>query len=160
MSGDKIIEAIYEMVKENPERFPCTLTTLEKEMNDEYLNFVEKMLNTDQKGKVSPAVQHAVEGIVTEAGELMDLIKKHKWYGRELPTEKLIDEAGDVLFYLTAMLGNIGSSLDEAIRVNERKLKARYGDKFSTERALKRDQVAEAAAMQVGTVKIDVFNGA
>ena len=115
---------------------------------DSYHQFVMSRLSTEQKNTVSPAVQHCVEGVVTEAGELMDLIKKGKWYGKAIPTDKLIDEAGDVLFYLTGLLSHIGSSLDEAIRANERKLTTRYPAGFSVERAVHRDVEQETRAIR------------
>ena len=45
---------------------------------------------------VTARTEHAVMGIVTEEGELMDQLKKAKIYRKDLDKVNLIEEIGDV----------------------------------------------------------------
>jgi NTP pyrophosphatase (non-canonical NTP hydrolase) len=81
---------------------------------------------------------HSVSGCVTEAGELMDIFKKHFVYGKPLDTNHIIEEYGDLLWYIAQGLESIGSSLFVAMALNIDKLKKRYPDAFSAADALAR----------------------
>lgn len=94
---------------------------------------------------------HAVMGIVTEASELLDIIKKHVFYGKNTDVIDLIDEMGD-LYYYTAILvdyvsGLTGLSPDELDEMimdsNIKKLRQRYADGFSSSEAINRDKETE-----------------
>ena len=65
-------------------------------------------------------------GLGGESGELIDIVKKHVFHKTPLDREKLLDEAGDVLHYLTWLLDLYGFSLSAAISANRKKLDARY----------------------------------
>lgn len=47
-------------------------------------------------------LKHAALGIVTEIGELLDPVKANWIYNRELNRENLVEEGGDILFYVVA----------------------------------------------------------
>lgn len=91
---------------------------------------------------------HYVLGITTEAAELADLVKKQIMYGREFDAKKFIDEAGDVLWYLSRLLNTVGSDLESAAAANAKKLKIRYGTVFSESAANNRDVIAEDAVFK------------
>lgn len=82
---------------------------------------------------------HYVLGIGTEAGEIQDAAKKTVIYGQDLDHVNLVEEVGDILWYLSRLLTLVGSSFDEAMKKNNEKLKVRYGDKFTEYAALNRD---------------------
>lgn len=42
---------------------------------------------------------HGIIGMMTEAGELLDQMKKHWFYGRELDVVNIKEELGDILWY-------------------------------------------------------------
>jgi NTP pyrophosphatase (non-canonical NTP hydrolase) len=84
-----------------------------------------------------------VIGVSGEAGELTDMIKKGIFHGHGLDKEKIIKEAGDVLWYISALLKVLGVSLSEAMETNIEKLKARYPDGFDYERTKFREGKAE-----------------
>jgi NTP pyrophosphatase (non-canonical NTP hydrolase) len=69
---------------------------------------------------------HAALGICGEAGELADAIKKTFIYGKELDRANLIEELGDLRFYIQAVqnLHNITES--EVLQTNANKLAKRY----------------------------------
>lgn len=91
---------------------------------------------------------HAVMGIGGESGEVVDIVKKHFAYGKELDTTKLKEELSDLLWYVSLALGVIGSSFGEVFDMNIKKLSTRYPDlKFDADRAINRDDDAEQAAI-------------
>lgn len=81
---------------------------------------------------------HGAVGISGEAGELIDGIKKSWIYGKEINNENIIEEAGDVLFYLQHTLTIAGSSLSEAIEANMVKLEKRYPSGYTDAAAIAR----------------------
>lgn len=94
------------------------------------MNYREEMLRT--------AASHAdllglgAMGLAGEAGEVVDLIKKHKYHGVPLNREKLIKELGDVRWYFEAICSVIGVSMEEIEQQNIEKLRARYPNGFNT----------------------------
>ena len=81
-------------------------------------------------------------GISGEAGELVDAVKKHWVYGKPLDTENVLEECGDVLFYVAALLNECGFSLMDAMEYNEAKLAKRYPDGWSEQAAIERKDKA------------------
>ncbi len=81
---------------------------------------------------------HAAVGVAGEAGELLDGIKKHWIYGKALDRENLIEECGDLLFYVQAILNELGISMDDAMRQNMEKLARRYPEGYSDSAAIER----------------------
>lgn len=79
--------------------------------------------------KVSPGVWYCALGLNGEAGEVADQVKRfQRDDGGELTPErreKILKEAGDVLWYLTALSAQLGSSLEEVMALNTAKLTAR-----------------------------------
>jgi NTP pyrophosphatase (non-canonical NTP hydrolase) len=86
--------------------------------------------------------------LVTEAGELADVIKKHLYYGADLDYTNLIEEAGDLMWYLSILLDELNVSFSEVMEKNIAKLKKRYPDKFSKEHALNRDLEGEREILE------------
>jgi len=99
---------------------------------------------------ISSRLLHGVSGCVTEAGELEDALKKCIFYGKELDLVNLTEEVGDVMWYLAILLDELGSSFEEVITINIRKLKSRYPNKFSSERALNRNLDKERDILEDG----------
>lgn len=82
---------------------------------------------------------HMAVGISGEAGELLDAVKKHAIYQKELDFANVKEEAGDILFYLTGLLNDVGITLNECIEANREKLSKRYPNKcYSNADAIKR----------------------
>jgi NTP pyrophosphatase (non-canonical NTP hydrolase) len=81
---------------------------------------------------------HGVMGVQTEAGELADTLKKATFYGRPFDRINILEEVGDVLWYLTVICDAAGSSLEIVMNKNIAKLRGRYGDQFSEEKAVNR----------------------
>lgn len=94
---------------------------------------------------------HATVGMSGEAGELIDIVKKIVFYGKPLDEKSeqhLLEEAGDLCWYLNLMLVTLGSSWEKVMAANIAKLEARYPNlKFEQERALSRNLSAESVAL-------------
>lgn len=71
-------------------------------------------------------------GICGEAGEAIDILKKHLFQGHELDTYHLALELGDVAWYLAVAADAIGYDLEKILVMNKAKLRARYPDGFDS----------------------------
>jgi len=73
---------------------------------------------------------HMGIGISGESGELLDAIKKSTIYQKPIDRENIIEELGDLEFYMEGLRQNLGISREETIKQNMDKLltgeKARY----------------------------------
>jgi NTP pyrophosphatase (non-canonical NTP hydrolase) len=82
---------------------------------------------------------HGAIGLATETGELMQAVLAAKCEGKELDVVNVKEELGDLMWYLAIFLRELNLDLHDVMQVNIDKLKARYGDKFSEEKANNRD---------------------
>ena len=92
-----------------------------------------------KSSNLSPRIEHAVMGIVTEAGELMDTVKKVKIYQAKLDKTNLKEEIGDVMWYLAILCDELKISFEKIWDQNIRKLKIRFPEKYTNKKALKRN---------------------
>lgn len=83
-------------------------------------------------------VLHGAIGMCGESGEVIDKVKKTLIYGKELNKKDLLNECGDVLWYMVILLHEIGYTLEDAMQANVDKLKRRYPNGFSEKDALER----------------------
>lgn len=91
---------------------------------------------------------HAAMGCVTEAGEFMDQMKRVTMYGKPIDKVNIIEELGDILWYVNLAINVLGITKEDVLEANLRKLQTRYPDKFTTEQALNRDADAERKALE------------
>lgn len=96
---------------------------------------------------------HYMVGMETEVGEIQDAVKKHIAYGKPLDRVNLVEELGDVLYYIARTIDLLGTSFEEVMTINNAKLKARYGEKFSEQAALNRDLEKERKILESGNAK-------
>jgi NTP pyrophosphatase (non-canonical NTP hydrolase) len=69
-------------------------------------------------------------GLAGESGEVADIIKTIAWQGRSLDRDHLIEELGDVRWYLELMAAELGISMEEIEAINQEKLTKRYAHLF------------------------------
>ena len=81
---------------------------------------------------------NGVMGLCGEAGECIDLVKKHLHQGHPLDTEKLCKELGDVAWYLAETAWALDIPLESILRGNLEKLKKRYPQGFDSEKSMNR----------------------
>ena len=83
---------------------------------------------------------HMSSCICGEAGELFDAIKKHVIYRKELDRENIVEELGDLEFYLEVLRQEMQISREETVnhniaKLSERYHKLQYSDQHAQERA-------------------------
>lgn len=88
----------------------------------------------DQLGRMV----HASMGIAGEAGEVIDAVKKTWIYGKPLDRENILEECGDLMFYISALLHECGHTMEDAMLHNIDKLKKRYPDGYTDQNAIER----------------------
>ena len=82
---------------------------------------------------------NGVLGLAGESGECCDIIKKYKYQGHELNKENLIEELGDVLWYIAETCSGLNITLEEVANRNLDKLHKRYhGSTFHKEDSINR----------------------
>ena len=82
---------------------------------------------------------NGVMGICGEAGEVIDLVKKHLFQGHDLDRDKVAEELGDVLWYCALVAEAIRFPLGLVMEINISKLVKRYPDGFRKERSINRE---------------------
>ena len=79
-------------------------------------------------------------GIAGETGEVVDLIKKVVAHDHPLDQQKLVEELGDVLWYISALATLMGVQLEDVALANVAKLKKRYPNGFESIRSIHRTE--------------------
>lgn len=95
-------------------------------------------MNYDNAGE-NGLLLNGLMGLNGESGECIDIMKKHIFQGHELDREHLIEELGDVAWYLAVCCEGLGVSLEEVMKKNIDKLKTRYPEGFDKARSINRN---------------------
>jgi len=106
-------------------------------MLSEYQKEVQRTLATSEHIET---LKMTAMGLAGEAGEIIDMLKKSLWHGHELDREKAVKECGDLLWYLAALCNALDIKLDDVVKRNVEKLRARYPDGFDSERSKNRSE--------------------
>jgi NTP pyrophosphatase (non-canonical NTP hydrolase) len=101
--------------------------------------------------KAHTELLHAQLGITTEAGEFADVIKKYLFYGRAIDRINLIEELGDLTWYIGLAIQAIDSTWGEVFKANIKKLAARYPERFKEHDAIYRDLEKERKVLEDAT---------
>jgi len=126
----------------------------ETQMDIESINYAEMVRVLAKPGEaiqdsltpVKCHLLHMVVGVAGEAGELLDAIKKHVVYNKSLDFKNVIEELGDIEFYLEGLRQKLGIPREATLIANKFKLADRYkglqySDKAAQDRADKVVQV-------------------
>jgi len=103
---------------------------------DEYQQLAARTLSAGQSA--DQRLANAALGLTGEAGEVAEHVKKHLFHATPLDRDAIVKELGDCLWYVAALAGVLGVSLDEVGATNIEKLRRRYPDGFSSERSRQR----------------------
>lgn len=102
-----------------------------------YELFVARLIKN--MGSHKDNLAHAAIGISGEAGELLDAIKKHWAYNKPIDRANVVEELGDLEFYMEALRAELNITRDETIDANKAKLVVRYASgKYSDQQAQER----------------------
>ena len=104
---------------------------------NEYQSLAMTTLNKDIPQ--NQLIINAALGLSGEVGEVNDLLKKHLFQGHDLNKNDLINELGDIAWYLAEAATALNISLEEILVKNIEKLKKRFPDGFSKERSINRE---------------------
>lgn len=83
-------------------------------------------------------VTMGVLGLVGEAGEIADEMKKVLFHNKPFNREHMLKELGDVRWYLEYLADSWGFTMDEIEFANMEKLRARYPSGFTEHGVTKR----------------------
>ena len=112
-------------------------------MNESFIDWyneeTKKTLTQDYGAPVDDHILHAALGIGSEAGEILDALKKQHAYNKPIDKVNMIEEVGDVMWYVMLMCRALNVDLETVCRTNIEKLKARYPNQWNQEDALNRD---------------------
>lgn len=81
---------------------------------------------------------NSVMGLCGESGEAIDIVKKWLAQGHELDRAHLAKELGDIAWYLAEAATALDIPLEDILRANLDKLKARYPEGFSARNSIER----------------------
>lgn len=97
----------------------------------EYQDFCKEGLRKEFEGEKN--VWHYAIGLGGEVGEVLNCIKKRDFHGRvdEVTVEDIVDEVGDVLWYVMNLTSALGYSIDDVIDKNVKKLENRYKNLYN-----------------------------
>lgn len=121
-------------------------------------NYVENVIRTDSP--VTPELisrlsdpstvrlLHAAMGLCTESAELMDMLKKHVFYGKPLDRINAVEETGDAMWYAGLAIDELRVTMNDVLTLNIEKLKLRYPGKFNGTDAVNRNTVAERLLLE------------
>lgn len=94
---------------------------------------------------------HAAFGLQTESAEFTDQLKKHIFYGKPLDTINLQEELGDILWYMAIAMDVLDTTFSAEQNRVINKLKDRFPEKFTQDKALNRDLEKERETLENGS---------
>jgi NTP pyrophosphatase (non-canonical NTP hydrolase) len=86
----------------------------------------------------STHILHMAVGVAGEAGEVLELAKKHSVYGKPLNRDNLVEELGDLEFYMEGLRQEVGITREECLLKNIAKLTKRYSNGYTNAAAISR----------------------
>lgn len=82
----------------------------------------------------------------------LDLLKKKIFYNKDISNEVMIDLSIKLHALLTHFCNQYNADIDQILEKNISKLKARYGEKFSSDKAINRDLETERKILEGGDI--------
>jgi NTP pyrophosphatase (non-canonical NTP hydrolase) len=100
-------------------------------MNVSYSDMVSALVKPgkDVVASLTPEMAdawHMATGVAGEAGELLDAVKKAAIYCKPIDIDNVIEELGDLEFYMEGLRQRFGLTREECLEANISKLSIRY----------------------------------
>jgi NTP pyrophosphatase (non-canonical NTP hydrolase) len=108
---------------------------ISREFDIDYPQIVTKMPNEDPMGLIVKIIKNTCK--------LLDMLKKKLYYNRPIDENNFRTVFHLILLNFSDYANCYDINLEKSFDVNIDKLRARYGDKFSSERAINRDLETE-----------------
>lgn len=94
-----------------------------KNILEQYKSKVAKTKNLKSITSDFEQVSYLSVGLAGEIGEVLNMVKKDLFYDDyDLDRDVLLDEFGDCLYFLTNLIAEYGFDLEDAMKVNMRKV--------------------------------------
>ena len=137
---DELLEeeayADYHLSRKSKNLKPETHSICNK-LND--INEYQKLaLRTATDMEPENLILNGALGLSGESGEVTDVVKKYMFQGHGLNEEKIIEELGDVCWYIAIMSEGLGVDLETVMQLNIDKLRNRYPEGFDSEKSINR----------------------
>lgn len=81
---------------------------------------------------------HMAVGVSSDAGELLDAVKRWVIYGKPIDMDNVIEELGDVEFFMEGLRQRLGVSREVVLAANMAKLDKRYKEGYTDAEAAAR----------------------
>ena len=85
-------------------------------------------------------IANMIMGLAGENGEIADHIKKAFYQGHQLDRKHLMEELGDLMFYVVNLATLYDLSMENILDYNIEKLKKRYKNGFTSEESINRQE--------------------
>ena len=115
----------------------------------------ERMANSFEAPQTCLSMLHAIVGLQSQLGDIVDIIGRHVFYGVPLDVPSILEETGDFLYYWDLLQDQLREKTccnainDITARdLNRKKLMLRYPNGYSEERYAKRNLTAEKALFE------------
>ena len=92
----------------------------------------------DSSSIKTPRLLTAALGLGSETGEFVEIVKKMFLQGKPPSEDNIFHmkrELGDIMWYWTTACASLGLDPYEVISENQKKLEARYGERFEVDRS-------------------------
>lgn len=96
---------------------------------------LDRLNASPQQGELLIRLTHASLGMLTEAGEFGNVVKKALFYGKPIDRVNAAEELGDQLWYIAIACQALELDLAEIMLRNIQKLVARFPDSFNERQA-------------------------
>lgn len=93
-------------------------------------------------------ILHAALGVTSDGGEFADAVKASMIYGKPEDVINMVEELGDVLWFINLAIRTLGYTLEDVMLANIAKLEVRYSEGYSDAKALNRHKELEREAIQ------------
>lgn len=94
---------------------------------------INQFLTVDEKR------EHALYGMASEVGEVLGIYQK-TFQGHSLNVDKVKDELGDLMWFISELCTVIGISINDVMEHNIEKLLERYPDGFDCDKSINRKE--------------------
>ena len=132
-------------LSELPSMATLIATSTPKIVRKEYsmeVNKYQLLAYTTANKELAPfdQLRNAAYGLNGEAGEVIDILKKHEFQGHNLDTDALVKELGDVAWYLALACTAMGITMSAVLERNIDKLRKRYPEGFDANKSIHREE--------------------
>ena len=125
----------------NHRKFVDSVTSKATKDCDTFIERLDELQDNPKWNEPQRLLTGAI-GICSEGGELLDIVKKLLFQGKQPTAElrvKLKNELGDVMWYAQQIMISMGWTLEEVLAENTRKLSGRYPDGFDVDKSENRE---------------------